>query len=278
MKDRLFSYQNQNTLVHRLSGIAKLFIFLLLTFVVMLTYDLRIILMIGTFGLLALKVAKIKWNSIKFMVLYLSIFILMNSVFTFIFSPLEGVEIYGSYTPIFTFVEPYVLTLEELFYLFSKMLKYAAVVPLGMVFLLTTHPSEFASALNRIGVPYKIAYSFALTLRYFPDVFRDYNQISLASQARGLDISKNEKVLTRIKNVSTILFPLIFSTLERIEVVSNAMDLRGFGKHSKRTWYSAKQLSKEDKLWMGVAILLVVISLIITFVFNGGSRFYNPFI
>lgn len=56
------------------------------------------------------------------------------------------------------------------------------------------------------------------------------------------------------------------------------MDLRGFGKHSKRTWYSAKQLSKEDKLWMGVAILLVVISLIITFVFNGGSRFYNPFI
>nr|WP_202968607.1 energy-coupling factor transporter transmembrane component T [Oceanobacillus picturae] len=33
--------------------------------------------------------------------------------------------------------------------------------------------------------------------------------------------------------------PLIFSSLERIEVISNAMELRGFGKKKKRTWYHA---------------------------------------
>ena len=39
--------------------------------------------------------------------------------------------------------------------------------PLGIIFLLTTNPSEFAASLNRIGVSYKAAYALALTLRYF---------------------------------------------------------------------------------------------------------------
>ncbi len=146
-----------------------------------------------------------------------------------------------------------------------------------MIFILATHPSEMASSMTRIGIPYKATYALALTLRYFPDVIRDYQDISVAQQARGLDLSKKEKVMTRIKNVINICVPLIFSTLDRIELISNAMDLRGFGMHKKRTWYCARKLNGKDYLALSICLALLVLSLFMIFFVNH-SRYYNPFI
>ena len=80
-------------------------------------------------------------------------------------------------------------------------------------------------------------------MRYFPDIQRDYGDISLAQQARGLDLSHKAKLSDRFKNALLIIIPLIFSTLDKIELISNAMDLRGFGKEKKRTWYNRKNLT-----------------------------------
>ena len=57
-------------------------------------------------------------------------------------------------------------------------------------------------------------------------------------------MSRKEKLGARIKNMMNIFVPLIFTTLDRIELISNAMDLRGFGKHKKRTWYAGKPLER----------------------------------
>ena len=130
------------------------------------------------------------------------------------------------------------------------MTKYVSVIPLGIIFLLTTNPSEFASSLNGVGVSYKASYAVALTLRYFPDIQRKYRDISLAQQARGLDMSHKAPFLQRVKNYLIIIIPLVFSTIDRIEVISNAMDLRGFGKLKKRTWYSRKDITIADILAM----------------------------
>ena len=63
--------------------------------------------------------------------------------------------------------------------------------------------------------------------------------------------------------------------MDRIDVVSNAMELRGFGKNRKRTWYSGRKLKRNDYLTLVFLILFVVASLVITFM--DGDRFYNPF-
>ena len=146
---------------------------------------------------------------------------------------------------------------------------------MALLFIVTTHPSEFAASLNKIGVNYKISYSVSLALRYIPDIQRDFRSISQTQQARGIDISRNEKLVKRIKNVSAIIIPLILSSLDRIEVISNAMELRGFGKHKKRTWYSEKKATKKDYLTILVGIVIFIGSLVITY--QNGSRFYNPF-
>jgi energy-coupling factor transport system permease protein len=163
------------------------------------------------------------------------------------------------------------------FYQVTKMFKYASVIPLGMIFLLTTNPSEFASSLNRIGVHYKAAFAVALTLRYFPDIQRDYHEISQAQQARGLELSSKAPFADRFKNSLLIVIPLIFSTLDRVEVISNAMDLRGFSKSRTRTWYTSRRLDRLDALAIGISALIFAVSVGVS-LFVNHSRFYNPFL
>lgn len=243
----------------------------------MFSYDIRVILAITLFSFYVLKMAQIKYSQIKIMVIYVAVFILINMVLTYLFSPEEGVKIYGTRHELVRIFGRYTITLEQILYQVTKALKYVSVIPLGIIFLLTTNPSEFASSLNRVGVNYKAAYAVSLTLRYFPDIQREYIDISLAQQARGLDLSHKAKLVDRFKNALVIIIPLIFSTMDRIESISNAMDLRGFGKYKTRTWYNSKKLAKEDFIAILISFLIFLLSIFVS-IFINKSRFYNPFI
>ncbi len=276
-KMKLFSYNLVDTPIHRLSGLTKLICFLFLTFAVMYSYDIRVILLVMAFSIVILRISKIKFSQIRLMVLYVLIFVLTNAIISFLFSPEMGVEIYGTRNVIAGLPGKFDLTQEQLLYSTTKLVKYASVIPLGIIFLLTTNPSEFASSLNRVGVHYKAAYAVSLTLRYFPDVQRDYRDISLAQQARGLDLSRKAKLAHRFKNALMIVIPLIFSSLDRIELISNAMDLRGFGKAKTRTWYTARRFSRQDYVAI-ILSALIFLGTISVSIFINQSRFYNPFI
>jgi energy-coupling factor transport system permease protein len=277
MKMKLFSYNFVDTPIHRLSGLTKLLCFLLLTFAVMYSYDLRVILAVMVFSLTILGISRIKYSQISLMVIYVLIFLVTNAVISFFFSPEQGVSIYGTRHDIIKLYGSTRLTWEQLFYQVTKFFKYASVIPFGIIFLLTTNPSEFASSLNRIWVHYKAAFALALTLRYFPDIQRDYRDISLAQQARGLDLSRKAKFSDRFKNSLMIIIPLIFSSLDRIELISNAMDLRGFAKSRTRTWYTSRRLTGPDYTALAVSTLIFIGTICVS-VFINHSRFYNPFL
>lgn len=276
MKAKLFSYNYLDTYVHKLSGLTKLVCFLFLTFAVMFSYDIRVILAVMVFSFVILRISKIKFSQIRTMVIYVLIFLITNAIITFLFSPEMGVHIYGTCHIIFNLFGPYKLTQEQLLYQTTQFFKYASVIPLGIIFILTTNPSEFASALNGVGINYKAALAVSLTLRYFPDIQREYHDISMAQQARGLDLSYKAKLMDRFKNSLLIVIPLIFSTLDRIEVISNAMDLRGFGKSKTRTWYSREKLKSRDYTAMAVSAVIFTLTIMVS-VFINKSRYFNPF-
>ena len=64
--------------------------------------------------------------------------------------------------------------------------------------------------------------------------------------------------------------------MDRIETIANAMELRGFGKNKKRTWYMARPFTSKDYLAMALGAVLLVASLLLTKV--NGSRYYNPWL
>jgi energy-coupling factor transport system permease protein len=276
-KMRLFSYNMVDTPIHKISGLTKLICFLLLTSAAMFSYDIRVILGMMVFSFAVLIISKIKFSQIRLMVLYVLIFLVTNAVISFFFSVEEGVKIYGTRHVITTLFAGYDLTWEQLFYQVTKFFKYGSVVPFGIIFLLTTNPSEFASSLNGVGVNFKAAFAVALTLRYFPDIQRDYQDISLSQQARGLELSNKAKFSARVKNSLLIIVPLIFSSLERIDLISNAMDLRGFAKSKTRTWYTSKKMTKQDYIALAISASIFLITVGVS-VFINHSRFYNPFI
>lgn len=277
MKSKLFDYIERDNVIYNLSGLTKLICFIFLTFSVMFSYDIRMILAVMVFSVFVFRMSELRFSQIKLMMIYVILFLLMNFILTYIFSPQYGIEIYGTTHELFRINSRYIVTQEQLLYQVTKISKYASVVPLGMIFLLTTNPSEFAASINRIGLSYRGAYALSLTLRYFPDMIRNYQDIALAQQSRGLDLSKKEKVTVRVKNIMNICVPLIFSTLDKIELISNAMDLRGFGKKKKRTWYTAKKLGKADVIAIIVSACIFATSLYIN-LFVNHSRFWNPFI
>lgn len=276
MNEAMLEYKSIDSPIHRLTGATKLICLILWSLVSMLTYNTYILLFMVMFSFIIFKISKIKFKQISFVVYFILIFLIINNIAIFIFSPYEGVKIYNSRTDLFHIIGPYSLTAEQLFYQFNVTLKYFSIIPIALIFMVATDPSEFAASLNKIGVNYKIAYSVSIALRYIPDIQHEYSDISFAQQARGIDMSKKAKLSQRIKNSTAILMPLIFSSLERIETISSAMELRAFGNKKKRTWYSERDFKKSDYVSIGILLILLLVSVFISI--KTGSRFYNPFI
>ncbi|WP_286314956.1 energy-coupling factor transporter transmembrane component T family protein [Romboutsia ilealis] len=275
MNTEMLSYIKKDSPIHKSTGATKLICFLLWTIAAMITYDTRVLIGLFIVGIIAFKISKIKFEDVSFILYFILFFLALNALLIFIFSPYEGVEIYGSRTDLFHLIGPYTVTKEQLFYELNVILKYFATIPMALLFILTTDPSEFAASLNKIGISYKVAYTVSIALRYIPDVQRDYKDISFAQQARGIDLSSKEKLSKRIRNSAAILMPLIFSSLERIDKISLAMELRAFGNNKKRTWYNSRKFGKTD--YISIAILLIIVAISIAMVKVNGSRFYNPF-
>lgn len=271
----LFNYIERPSPIHKLTGASKLIALLMFSISTMTNFYTPFLAVVAVIALVLFRVSKIRLREVSFLVGVVTVFMLMNNVLIFLFSPEHGVSLYGSRHVLLSFGGRYAVTQEHLFYHPNLLLKYLCTIPVVILFVCTTNPSEFAASLNRIGVSYRISYAVALALRYIPDIQREYRDISRAQQARGVEMSKKATLIKRLKAASAILIPLVLSSLERIEVVSNAMELRRFGKAKQRTWYAGRDFTKWDCLTIAFSVLLMAVSMLLTFL--NGSRFYNPF-
>ncbi len=273
---KMISYEKKDTPIHRLSGFTKLVFFLLWCFCSALTFDTRILLVMLVLGGMIYVISGTKWKQVSSVFYAVMFFMVINLTCIFFFAPFQGCDIYGTRHDICHLFGNYYLTKEQLFYEFNVFIKYFTVIPSVFIFLVTTDPSELAASLNMVGVPYTVSYAVEIALRYIPDIQDEFHRIRNAQEARGIEMSSKGKLMDRIKNTSAIIFPLLFSTMERIDVVSNAMELRGFGKHKKRTWYSKRELTTGDFAVLAFIVVFFVAGMIITF--HDGNRFYNPFV
>ncbi|GFZ26276.1 energy-coupling factor transporter transmembrane component T family protein [Lactobacillus corticis] len=273
-EDKVLGFQPGTGFIYELNATTKLIFLLLVSVACMVTYDTRFLAAICLLSVFCLKLSGIKWRQVSFVVKLILVFALLNLITVYLFQPSYGQNLYGSKNVIVN-AGYFTLTQEELFYLFNLVLKYICSIPLLLLFLLTTNPSQFASSLNKIGVSYKIAYAVALALRYIPTIQNDYWSISVAQQARGNELSKKASLSKRIKGTLNIVKPLIFSSLTRIDTISTAMQLRRFGSKKKRTWYVYQPFKLPDYLVSLLALLLVA-AVVWLWQINQG-RFFNPF-
>ncbi|AOB32168.1 cobalt ABC transporter [Bordetella sp. H567] len=104
------------------------------------------------------------------------------------------------------------------------LLRVGALVALALAVTLTTRTSDLIQVCERALYPLdrlgwvdagRVALALALTLRFIPEIWRNYQDIREAQAARGL--SRNALALT---------VPLLVRTLKRAEEVADAIDAR----------------------------------------------------
>lgn len=268
-------YIEKNSPIHKIDGSIKFILLLVWTACVFLFNDFRVFLGFFIFGLALLKIAKIPFKSIKPLFIFIVMFTIMNSIFLIVVTPNYGSTLTQTTTSLIT-IKGITLSLETVWFAITLSMKYLAVFPIMMLFIFTTHPSKFASSLNKIGVSYKVAYAINIALRYIPDVRDEFKNIMNAQEARGVAFRKEDaNIITRLKNYNTILFPLVLSSLNRVEIISNAMDLRGFGNKNKRTWYSGQKYGPIDFITSVLMVVLLGVAIYLKiYVLKG---FWYPF-
>ena len=166
----VLNYLPRESVVHKLTGTTKLAFFLLFTFASMITYNTWVLLGLFAVSIAAFKLSRIKFKEVRFMMIFMLVFLLLNNLFIFLFDPNQGTTLYGTKHIICHLFWRYDVTQEQLFYMLNISLKYFVALPVAILFISATNPSEFAASLNSIGISYKVGYSVAIALRYIPDM------------------------------------------------------------------------------------------------------------
>ena len=121
----LFNYIDRPSPIHRLTGACKLVCLITWSLAAMTSFytPLLVALTVGSFVLF--RVARLKVKDISFVLGLMLVYIVMNNVLIFLFSPDHGAGIYGTETKLFKLFGPYVVTAEQLFYHLNVILKNA---------------------------------------------------------------------------------------------------------------------------------------------------------
>lgn len=246
------------TFLHKLTGRSKVQLFAIVLIYTVMSFDLPLLLPLFIVSLFALISLKPKWKAIKTIVIIVVLMNLFNIFLYWLANPLCGLEYTNDQTVLFSVTTRLVVTRGTVWYLSVRLLKMLTSFLTSLVFVISITPSELAAGLYSLHLPYKFCSIVELAFRYIPDITRDYKNIQTSMQCRGVELDpKKAKLSERMKQTIMTLIPLVITSFDRINNIANAMDLRGFGKSKKRTYYAEHEPSKHDKVCQIIVWLLL---------------------
>jgi len=125
--------------------------------------------------------------------------------------------------------------------------RFLLVVLSSMLFVAVTDPTLLAHSLTRLRIPYRYTFALVIALRFLP-LFDSENQIvRMAQKSRGIqpEVGGFRKIL---RTIQYTFFPLLVSSLSRVESLSISMDGRGFGYSENRTYFRKSTWRISDSL------------------------------
>ncbi len=235
-------YLDRDTWVHRLDPRTKIFLLLgmfALPFVFLdPLYVLAVLALVLFFGYLARSLT----NLGRIWFILLAILVITTILWSIVGS---------GRTPLFLSVER-----EALLYGFSTALRIIITVVAGMIFLSTTRNEEVAIGLVRLGIPYRFAFAVSTALRLVPTIVATGLTIGQAQRSRGLDLDSGN-IIQRIRNHLPLLVPVFVTTVRSTNVFSMALESKGFGAGSGRTFFLHTAMGRRDALVMVAFVALL---------------------
>ncbi|MDR1606198.1 MAG: hypothetical protein LBS41_03700 [Streptococcaceae bacterium] len=231
----------------QLTPLSKFLILILMTGTSLLSYDTRFL------GLLALLSFVLTRNSKLRLAKGLLLLILVHLLLLLLKQPDYGVQLYHYNI---SWLDDF--TLQEALYLLTIFFKDVIILNFLLLFLLTSQPAELSASLNRVGLPYRLAYKIGLIFTIVPRFKAYYLKLATAAAAQNQVLSKGQA------------FKAFWKTRHN-ETLAN----RHFGKKHLRTWYASRPMTQLDRAALLLAAFSVIIS--IGLIFINGGRLWNPF-
>jgi len=239
-------YIDNNSFIHRLDPRVKIIIFLL-TFVAILLFQnplwmlpitLLILIQLVVSGALA-NLRRIRYILI---VLTVSSMILWN-----LFSTGE--------TQLF-----WRITVESMSFAIARTLLMVLMISAGMILITSTRNEELINGMIRLGMPYRVGFAISTALRLVPTIASSTITISQAQRSRGLDLESGN-LLDRVKKFMPLLVPVFISTIRSTNIFGMALESKGFGARTDRTFYLVLEMRTTDFIVLAFAIVFMLVSI-----------------
>ena len=163
-----------------------------------------------------------------------------------------------------------VLSREGLLYGISVALKTIAITLVVPLVIFTTDVDRMIVGMVRARIPYKIAFIFAATLRFFPLLLTDIGAIIDAQRMRGLALEQMGP-LRRIRVYARVAVPLILGAMVKSQQLEVVLQAKGFSGSKQRTYLHDSELGAADYVLFAVAGGFLIAAVVLYFTLGIGK-------
>lgn len=149
-----------------------------------------------------------------------------------------------------------------------KTMSLTLVLPLA---IFTTDVDEMITSMVHARLPFKVAFIFSSTLRFFPLLWAEFNKIVEAQRLRGLAL-ESMGLVGRVRVYARVAVPLILGALMRSQQLEVVLQARAFDGSPDRTYFHEVHLRRQDYVWI-VVLLLILIGAVIGRIGFGWGEF-----
>ncbi|WP_018216593.1 energy-coupling factor transporter transmembrane component T family protein [Salinispora vitiensis] len=150
---------------------------------------------------------------------------------------------------------PFLVTSGVLITALGLVLRMFAVALPGLIVVATTDPTDLADALvQNARLSARFAYGALAAFRLVPLLAQEWQMISMARRARGVDAGRNP--LARLRLFGSTAFTLLVGAIRRGTRLAVAMDARGFDATTPRSMARRQHFGRADGLLIAGAVLL----------------------
>ena len=255
----IFSFYEQDSLLHRLNPSVKLGLALGFMLAATLLFD------VWTLGLLFLLAVTVTWRLgriplsrilralIPFFLLGLG-YLWMNAIF-----PRADQE---TVTVLFR-VGPFRVVAEGVRSGIALMARALAFGAFSLFFVTTTDPTDFIlSLIQQLRLSPRLAYGTLAAYRFLPLLESEWEQIRAAHRLRG--VGAGDGLRGRLIQFYRYTLPLLASAIRKSGRVAVAMESRAFTGDPERTYYRELHVRTADKLFVMTALVALILVVLTT--------------
>jgi len=241
-------------------------------------WDLRFLVFFFALALFFVFTSGVKWSESRRAWLFIGGFTLFYATLIFL-TGRGGTELYheehllrrleAPFT-IFTWRLGLNITAERIMFAFSQLTRVFSIAAMTILIPYSLNPAQYGVTFHGLGLPDKVAYAMDLTMRFVPTFGRDFQLTMDAQRARGYEIEKlSGGLFAQVRKLAPLVVPVTIHAIMGSEDIIDAMDLRAFGV-GPRTWLEELHYARRDRILIALGLLLLVVSLVLTFLGYGG--------